>query len=146
MHLTQTTVSPSRTGEGAGTSEPGPSGVEQRLAKRSRPSSWAADVVPVLSCTCRARWATLGIASFQPSQRCLATAVSMCRPMFHVREVDSATSEVLRSSSPHALVMSEALACGRTVRGSSDRVACCTWDSALRYAAVGSQKSIRPLP
>ena len=28
--------------------------------------------------------------------------------MFHVREVDSATSKVLRSSSPHALVMSEA--------------------------------------
>ena len=42
----------------------------------------------------------------------------MCRPMFHVREVDSATSEVLRSSSLHALVMSEALAYGRTVPSS----------------------------
>jgi hypothetical protein len=35
--------------------------------------------------------------------------------MFHVREVVSAASEVLGSSSPHALVMPEALACRRTV-------------------------------
>ena len=66
--------------------------------------------------------------------------------MFHVREVVSATSEVLRSSSPHALVMPEALACRRTVLVSPDRVTCCTWNSALRRAAAGSQKSRRPLP
>ena len=72
--------------------------------------------------------------------------MSMCRPMFHVRTVVSATSEVLRSSSPHALVMPEALACRRIVLVSPDRVTCCTWNSALRRAAAGSQKSRRPLP
>ena len=70
----------------------------------------------------------------------------MCRPMFHVRDVVSAASEVLRSSSPYALVMPEALACRRTVLVSPDRVTCCTWNSALRRAAAGSQKSRRPLP
>ena len=70
----------------------------------------------------------------------------MCRPMFHVREVVSAASEVLGSSSPYALVMPEALACRRTVLVSPDRVTCCTWNSALRRAAAGSQKSRRPLP
>ena len=35
--------------------------------------------------------------------------------MFHVRDVVSAASEVLGSSSLHALVMPEALACRRTV-------------------------------
>ena len=135
-----------RTGEGAGPSESEPTGFEQRPAKRSRPSPWAADVVPVLSCTCRARSATLGIASSQPSRRCSATAVSMCRPMFHVRDVVSAASEVLRSSSPYALVMPEALACRRIFLVSPARVPCCTWDSALRRAAAGSQKSRRPLP
>ena len=70
----------------------------------------------------------------------------MCRPMFHVRNVVSAASEVLRSSSPYTLVMPEALARRRTVLVSSDRVTCCTWDSALRRAAAGSQKSRRPLP
>ena len=66
--------------------------------------------------------------------------------MFHVRDLVCATSEVLRSSSPHALVMPEALACRRTVLVSPDRVTCCTWNSALRRAAAGSQKSRRPLP
>ena len=61
--------------------------------------------------------------------------------MFHVRDVVSVASEVLRSSSPHALVMPEALACRRTVLVPPDRVTCCTWDSALRRAAAGSQKS-----
>ena len=73
-------------------------------------------------------------------------AVSMCRPMFHVRDIVSAASEVLGSSSPYALVMPEALACRRTVLVSPDRVTCCTWNSALRRAAAGSQKSRRPLP
>ena len=66
--------------------------------------------------------------------------------MFHVRDVVSAASEVLRSSSPYALVMPEALACRRIVLVSPDRVTCCTWNSALRRAAAGSQKSRRPLP
>ena len=66
--------------------------------------------------------------------------------MFHVRDVVSAASEVLRSSSLYALVMPEALACRRTVLVSPDRVTCCTWNSALRRAAAGSQKSRRPLP
>ena len=66
--------------------------------------------------------------------------------MFHVRNVVSAASEVLGSSSSYALVMPEALACRRTVLVSPDRVTCCTWNSALRRAAAGSQKSRRPLP
>ena len=44
--------------------------------------------------------------------------------MLHVRDVVSAASEVLGSSSPYALMMPEALACRRIVLVSSDRV---TW-------------------
>ena len=72
----------------------------------------------------RGALAASGVASSQPTRPCLASAWSSCRPMFRVKEVVSEASKVLRSSSLHPLMMSEAVARRSIVIVTSDGVAC----------------------
>ena len=68
--------------------------------------------------------AASGVASSQPARPCLASAWSTCRPMCRVLEVVSKAIGVLRSFSPHALAMSEAVGRRGIVLVTSGWVAC----------------------